>query len=140
MLARQDVQVQVEDGLSALAPGVYHQAVAAFLAHGSQRHLARRQQQPPGQVSVFVRQRVHGGDMPAGDHQQVQRSQGVDIADDDEIPVCIDQVSGEGIGYDLTENAVIHLVLVATFLPEFALIIVSDFGFSTVESCGVAQG
>ena len=85
----EDVEVEVLDGLRAIAAAVDSQAVACFRDALFFRHPSGYKEQVAGQRLVGGGQAIHRGDMLFGDEHIVHRRHRMYIAEGEEIIIAI---------------------------------------------------
>ncbi len=113
VVAGEEMQVDMEDGLAAAALGVDQQAVT-LLAHSQLLgDIARLEQHAPQQGRAGGIDLVHRVDVAVGDDENVDGGGGVMIPEGRQFVILVDDAGGLGAGYDLAEDArfVFHIAL-----------------------------
>jgi hypothetical protein len=97
----QDMQVQVKNRLPGIRPGIDHQAVLPepdFFGRfsGCQQQMAQQ---------LRIVRLVQGGDMPARDQQNMNRSLGLQVSESDSQIILVNERGRDLAAGDLAKNA-----------------------------------
>jgi hypothetical protein len=108
-LPADQVNVQVEDGLIGIAPGVDNQSVAGMLDTLFSSELAGDSEQVPDQAFIAWGNVIHGSDVLVRYDQYMRRGGGVDVVKGSRLVIPVYDLPRLLGGHNTAECAVFHM-------------------------------
>ena len=102
------MHVQVENRLTGSPAGINGQPVSGVCEIQTFRHQSGSQQQVAGEGFIRRGHVIQRIEMSSGQHQQVGRREGINIADDQALVIFKQYFRGGGFSDDLAKDAVGH--------------------------------